>query len=233
MTVLTLIIDTSVHGAAVGILTEGRHDLIFSAFTEDVADSARQLPLMVERGLKESGAESTDISSIIISQGPGSFTGIRVGLAYVYGLSFGLASHSGDHPKVSGVSALKTLAESLARRESVDIVLCLPSTKSGGYIATTRNGVATLGPVDLLVDDATFGWPKRWFMIGDWEMLSAKAGALNDVAIVKLGAKDAARDSIHAMADLMCQDGGISWSQALPDAIYLRKSTVEEKAGPR
>jgi len=83
MTQLTLIIDTSVHGAAVGISIKGRRELGFVEVSEDVADSARQLPLMVERGLKELSATRADVSSIVVSRGPGSFTGIRVGLAYV------------------------------------------------------------------------------------------------------------------------------------------------------
>ena len=228
---LTLIIDTSIHGAAVGIHMANGRDLVFSEVSEGVADSASQLPHMVERGLRNLSVAWTDVTSVVVSQGPGSFTGIRVGLAYAYGLSFGLRGVSEAPARVFGVSTLKTMAEWLARQESTDIVLCLPATRSSGYLAVTRGGVATLAPLDLTVVGATNGWPDRWVLIGDWELLVNTANALKGVVLTKLNAKEAAHDSLLAIAALLSRNGGLTWSGSLPDAIYLRKSTVEEKSG--
>jgi tRNA threonylcarbamoyl adenosine modification protein YeaZ len=209
---------------------KGRRELVFGEVSEDVADSARQLPLMVERGLQDLRATRADVSSIVVSRGPGSFTGIRVGLAYVYGLSFGLGGVSKSFPRVSGVSSLKVMAENLARQENVDVALCLPATKSGGYVALTSNGTATLASLDLALDGATKGWPERWVSIGNWELLTQSVGTTSGVKLTTLEAKRAAYDALLVIADLLSHDEGIAWSEVLPDAIYLRKSTVEEKA---
>ena len=230
MTELTLLIDTSIYGAAVGILKQGERDLSYSAVTDDVADSARQLPIMVERGLIQAGASKSEITSVIVSQGPGSFTGVRVGLAYVYGLAYGLEGCAGSRPQVSGVSSLQCIAEYLARRENADVVLCLPATKSGGYMAYVKNGITTLAPLDLTVDFATTDWPGRWFVIGAWEALSEKVGGFSSVRLDTLDLKSMALDSIRIMGELMTLGAAINWSESLPDALYLRKSTVEEKA---
>ncbi len=61
----------------------------------------------VRRLLDDSGLEPADLDLIVCSLGPGSFTGIRIGLAAVKGLAF--AARPGGTPLV-GVSTLEGLA---------------------------------------------------------------------------------------------------------------------------
>ena len=48
------------------------------------------LPIETERFIGECGAKWSDISAIGVVVGPGSFTGIRIGIAYAKGLAMGL-----------------------------------------------------------------------------------------------------------------------------------------------
>ena len=48
------------------------------------------LPTETEKFIKECGAKWSDISAIGVVVGPGSFTGIRIGIAYAKGLAMGL-----------------------------------------------------------------------------------------------------------------------------------------------
>ena len=48
------------------------------------------LPIETERFINECGAKWSDISATGIVVGPGSFTGIRIGIAYTKGLAMGL-----------------------------------------------------------------------------------------------------------------------------------------------
>ena len=48
------------------------------------------LPIETERFVNECGAKWCDISAIGVIVGPGSFTGIRIGIAYAKGLAMGL-----------------------------------------------------------------------------------------------------------------------------------------------
>lgn len=50
---------------------------------------SRKLIDMIDTVLKESGTEITKIASIAVSMGPGSFTGLRIGLTTAKGLAFG------------------------------------------------------------------------------------------------------------------------------------------------
>ncbi|MBQ7569551.1 MAG: tRNA (adenosine(37)-N6)-threonylcarbamoyltransferase complex dimerization subunit type 1 TsaB, partial [Synergistaceae bacterium] len=51
---------------------------------------AAELPVKVEELLKNSGVSFSDINYIALANGPGYFTGIRVGAAYAAGLAFAL-----------------------------------------------------------------------------------------------------------------------------------------------
>lgn len=82
--------------------------------------------------LREAGAEQKDVTHVAVGTGPGSFTGIRIGLAASRGLAFSL-----DVP-VAGISTLDALAEGApgavpvidARRREIFVRLdearCLP-----------------------------------------------------------------------------------------------------------
>ena len=68
---------------------------------------------MVESALKQSKLSPSDIQLFAVSNGPGSFTGVRIGCATVKGLAFGR-----DIPTV-GVSTLEALAYNLINADGI------------------------------------------------------------------------------------------------------------------
>ena len=68
-----------------------------------VRHSERLMPA-IDHLLKEAGVESADIDLYAVSRGPGSFTGLRIGLATAQGLAMA------GHKPVWGVSSLEALA---------------------------------------------------------------------------------------------------------------------------
>lgn len=89
---LLLALDTSTEVTSVGLawLAEGHADMIASA-TEDAPRAAmsRLLP-MVGSLLSANGLSPVDIAEVIVGRGPGSFTGVRIGVATSKGLAQGL-----------------------------------------------------------------------------------------------------------------------------------------------
>ena len=80
-------IETSVKQSSAAIVVENNSYEVFSDIKEDAAKS---LPFIVENVLNKAQSSFNDIDGIAISMGPGSFTGLRVGLSYVKGLSLAL-----------------------------------------------------------------------------------------------------------------------------------------------
>ena len=82
--------------------------VIASSFVNTKLTHSQTLMPMVEDMLKSSGSELNDIDLFAVNSGPGSFTGIRIGVAAVKGIAFALGK-----PCV-GVSTLHSLAYNLA-----------------------------------------------------------------------------------------------------------------------
>ncbi len=65
---------------------------------------AERLPLMVRDMLQKSGMTAKNINKINVTTGPGSFTGVRVGLSFARGMAIG-------HPlKLHGMTSFQALA---------------------------------------------------------------------------------------------------------------------------
>lgn len=99
---LTLGIETSGNIAAVAICSE--NEVIASVkFRTRLTHSQVILPL-VKKLLSDAEAELSDIDLIAVANGPGSYTGLRIGIAAVKGMCMALEC------KCAGVSTLKALA---------------------------------------------------------------------------------------------------------------------------
>ena len=135
-----LALDTSAKTASVAITEDGRL-LGVSNIENGLTQSELILP-MAEDLLKRLGMSFSDIDLFAVTVGPGSFTGVRIGVATVKGLAFGR-----DIP-CAPVSTLEALAENAAGLSGL-IVPCMDARRGQFYTATFRsgeNGVTRLTP---------------------------------------------------------------------------------------
>jgi len=70
----------------VGIARDGA--VLAEAVHRGARSHADTLPTLVERALTEAGSTIEDLDALAVSIGPGSFTGLRVGLALAKGIAF-------------------------------------------------------------------------------------------------------------------------------------------------
>lgn len=68
------------------------------------------LPRLLDRLIKPSGRDLSNLKFITVSQGPGSYTGLRVGISYAKGLATAL------NLKIAPISTLDTLAGVIGKR---------------------------------------------------------------------------------------------------------------------
>jgi tRNA threonylcarbamoyladenosine biosynthesis protein TsaB len=95
--VLTLAFDTATSVATAALVCDGNVLGERVSRAVSVLEDADDL-------LREAGAEQRDLTNLVVGTGPGSFTGLRLGLAAARSLAFAL-----DLP-VAGVSTLRALA---------------------------------------------------------------------------------------------------------------------------
>jgi tRNA threonylcarbamoyladenosine biosynthesis protein TsaB len=96
--VLTLAFDTATSVASAALVRDGEVLGERSSRAVRVLEDAADL-------LRESGADPAELTGIVVGTGPGSFTGMRIGIAAARGLSLAL-----DIP-VAGVSTLAALLQ--------------------------------------------------------------------------------------------------------------------------
>jgi tRNA threonylcarbamoyladenosine biosynthesis protein TsaB len=82
-------IETSTKNCSVSIAEEGK-TIICKEIAEEGYSHAERLHVFIEASLKEVGIVYKDLSAIAVSQGPGSYTGLRIGVSAAKGLCFAL-----------------------------------------------------------------------------------------------------------------------------------------------
>ncbi|MGF1720315.1 tRNA (adenosine(37)-N6)-threonylcarbamoyltransferase complex dimerization subunit type 1 TsaB [Vibrio kyushuensis] len=115
MTVKILALDTSTENCSVA-LTVGEQ--VFARSEVAPRDHTKKILPMVDEVLKEAGLSLADVDALAFGRGPGSFTGVRIGIGIAQGLGFGA-----DLPMI-GVSTLAAMAEGSYRKLGHTKVAC-------------------------------------------------------------------------------------------------------------
>src|SRR5713101_4046455 len=143
-----LAIETATPAQSVALLDEDR---LLAEVSYDAKGSRGGLLLpTVDHVLRKAGVAAKDLDAVAVSIGPGSFTGLRVGLATAKGLALGTGA------TVVGVPTLEALAEGYAHA-NVTICALLDAYRGEMYMALFRrkgNALERLSPDTVLAPDA-------------------------------------------------------------------------------
>jgi tRNA threonylcarbamoyladenosine biosynthesis protein TsaB len=157
-------LDTATPATAVAVLpddgapVELRHDPAPGARP---GHAAELLPL-ARRALEAAGATFADVRRIAVGVGPGTFTGLRIGVA----TARALAQATGA--ELAAVSTLAALAEAADTDRSVLAVI--DARRGEAFAAAYRSGERLAGPVAVAPDDlAALADPAHgpWLAVGD------------------------------------------------------------------
>jgi tRNA threonylcarbamoyladenosine biosynthesis protein TsaB len=119
---LILAIDTALDACAAGVLDTDAGQLIAQESLAMKRGHAEALMPLIARVMKASGAAFTALDRVAVTTGPGSFTGLRVGLSAARGIALAagkpvvgvttltayaapVVSESGEHPVISAIDA--------------------------------------------------------------------------------------------------------------------------------
>ncbi|WP_291123539.1 tRNA (adenosine(37)-N6)-threonylcarbamoyltransferase complex dimerization subunit type 1 TsaB, partial [Flavobacterium sp. UBA6046] len=82
-------IETATKNCSVALAKEGK-TILYKEIAEEGYSHAERLHVFIEEIIKEAGIKFKDLSAIAVSQGPGSYTGLRIGVSAAKGLCFAL-----------------------------------------------------------------------------------------------------------------------------------------------
>ena len=96
-------IETATKNCSVALAKDGK-TILCKEIAEEGYSHAERLHVFIEEIIKETGITLQDLSAIAVSQGPGSYTGLRIGVSAAKGLCYAL-----DIPLIA-VDTLQALA---------------------------------------------------------------------------------------------------------------------------
>ena len=121
---LILAFETSAKAGSVALLDENK--LLGESYQNTGLTHSQTLMVMAEDLLKQCGKTVSDVTAVAVAEGPGSFTGVRIGVAAAKGFAWG-----GELPGY-GVSTLEAMAESLGIWEGY-VCPCMDARRSQVY----------------------------------------------------------------------------------------------------
>ena len=226
---LLLSLDTTTPKASCAVARDG------VVINEEAIDTSRQLALQLPGALRDildlSGVGLSDVDAFAVATGPGSFTGLRIGIATMQGLAFGTGK-----PLIgtSGFAALRAVASPafLGSR----IAAWVDAWRGDVYATLFEDGRLAADPVVAkpaeLLDDLARGKPAPY--TNDVLFIGDGAETYRDLIVSRLGhAARIADPSAPLLAAVIAMLATIEYkngNRPAPHAIrpiYVRRSDAE------
>lgn len=169
MNMLMLSVDSSASPASVCLFEDGK--ILADYYLNSGFTHSQTLMAMVESVLNISGKTSQDIDVYAVNNGPGSFTGVRIGVSAVKGMAY-----AADKPCVA-VSTLESMAYNYIGQD-VYVCACMDARRNQVYNALFRVKTDTIERIcedraiavkDLLTELKSFD--NDIFLVGDGAQL--------------------------------------------------------------
>ena len=166
---LILAFETSAKAGSVALMDD--KTLLGESYSNTGLTHSQTLLAMAEELLKNCGKTASDVTAVAVAAGPGSFTGVRIGVAAAKGFAW-----ARELP-CCGESTLESMAENLGIWEGT-VCCAMDARRSQVYNAlfTAKEGTLTRVCEDRAMSLAELGeelknLPKPIFLVGDGSKL--------------------------------------------------------------
>jgi tRNA threonylcarbamoyladenosine biosynthesis protein TsaB len=218
--------ESTAKAASVALTDDG--SLVAQYFQNSGLTHSRTLLPMAEALLKNCDLTLDDVDLFAVAVGPGSFTGVRIGVATVKGLAWATGK------RVCGVSALEAMAQNGAALPDGSLICCaMDARREQVYNALfeLRAGV----PVRLCPDRAISlaeltgdvkKYEKGVFVVGDGAIVCYNALSAAGIA-AELAPENLRQQTAFGVCALANPEKAVSGEELLP--AYLRLSQAERE----
>jgi tRNA threonylcarbamoyladenosine biosynthesis protein TsaB len=189
-------IDTSTAIISAAILRDGT---LLAERTDTVEHNRTGLLTMIDALVAGVGLRPLDIEAVAVGAGPGSFTGLRIGMATAKGIAFA------THRPLWAVSSLAAVAHAALAPDDPDTVIAVLDARrgevyAGAYRRSTTGGVELVGeervlpPSDVTTlapssappryaGDAITSYPELAPLAGRWTTSTPSGRAVAELAL--------------------------------------------------
>lgn len=122
MSTRILAIDTATEACSVALLNDDR---LLAHFELCAREHTQRILPLVQHILQEGGVALNELDALAFGRGPGSFTGVRIGIGIAQGLALGAGL------PLIGISTLKTMAQSAWRLNGACRILAAIDARMG------------------------------------------------------------------------------------------------------
>lgn len=223
-----LAIDTTSVRCSAGVLLDGK---IHTRSSDRERQAAQLILPMIDDLMASVGSSLADLEGIAVAAGPGSFTGIRIGIGVAQGLGMSLSI------PVLALSNLAIMAMTAIIESGCDNVMVSMKARNSevyfaGYCRSASAGVMLLGQEQVCTPAELQGLPSteieqhNWYAIGDgWDQTEEILRTLQlDTADVQFGQTQSAVElnlgELCKLAKLKFQLGeGVAAERLIPNYI--------------
>jgi tRNA threonylcarbamoyl adenosine modification protein YeaZ len=217
-------IDTSSLAASISVIEDNK--LICEYTINTKKTHSQKLMLMIENMFKISDLEMKDIDLIAVCEGPGSFTGLRIGMSTAKAIS-----HA-NNIDIVGVNSLELLAGNMNLCEK-NICSILDAQKTQVYMGQYKyegEKLVELKNIDVVeIDDLVEELKKscdEWVIVG--EAVYKYEDKLKDVAIIPSPSHNVNRASSLCVIAMQKYKENINVNDCYSiNPVYIRKSQAE------
>lgn len=223
-----LAFESSAKAASVALLQDGV--LLAESFQNNGKTHSATLMPMVQRVLMDCGLTAAELDAVAVAKGPGSFTGVRIGVAAAKGLAWGA-----EKP-VCGVSTLEAMATQLSMQAGI-ICPVMDARRGQVYNALFQSDGKTL---TRLTSDRAISLEelkkdlekaeKTIFLVGDGTKLcyNTLSEALPHLTLPPAHLEMQRASGVAMAAERLAQQGGLQAPGELVPS-YLRLSQAERE----
>lgn len=154
-------IETATKNCSVSLAKNGE-TILCKEIAEQGYSHAEKLHVFIEDILKESGVRATDLKAIAVSKGPGSYTGLRIGVSTAKGLCYAL-----EIPLIS-VDTLEVMAMQVSVENGL-IIPMIDARRMEVYSAVfdTKHNKIMEVQAEILTADSYSEITEDLYIIGD------------------------------------------------------------------
>ena len=144
-------IETATRVCSCALSSNG--DLVFNRESYEEQSHATLLGVFVEEAVKFSRENDLQIHAVAVSSGPGSYTGLRIGVSEAKGIAYGLDA------KLIGIPTLEIMAKMVSETIDSDVLLCpmIDARRMEVYTAVYDSSMNQLEPISAkIIDEESF-----------------------------------------------------------------------------